>query len=87
MIAGQYILDESNEEKIKKLKKRGRPSMNWGSFYLELAGRVKNGDLPKKQEAFIFEMQGWCLKNWGREVGRSTLLEKIRPFYQEYVRK
>lgn len=87
LIAGQYVLDDSQAEKIKKTRKRGRPSLDWDSFFLELAGRIKNDDLPEKQEAFIAEMQGWCLEHWGQEVGRSTLLEKISPFYQRYVTK
>jgi len=87
IIAGQYILDGSQAEKIKKTNKRGRPSLDWGTFYLELAGRIKNDNLPEKQEAFIAEMQDWCLEHWGQKVGRSTLLQKISPFYQRYVTK
>ena len=87
VIAGQYILDNRQAEKIKKASKRGRPSLKWDSFYLELAGRIKNDELPEKQEAFIAEMQDWCLEHWGQKVGRSTLLQKISPFYQRYVKK
>jgi hypothetical protein len=87
LVAGQYILDDSQAIKIKKTSKRGRPSLDWDTFFLELAGRIKNDDLPEKQEAFIAEMQDWCLEHWGQKVGRSTLLQKISPFYQRYVTK
>jgi hypothetical protein len=87
IIAGQYILDEDTAPKNLKMGKRGRPALDWGSFYLELAERVKRGDLPAKQEAFVAEMQKWCLENWGQEPGRSTILQKISPFYKKYVKK
>ena len=72
---------------IKMSTKRGRPSLDWNSFYLELTDRIKSDDLPDKQESFIAEMQDWCIKNWGQQVGRSTLLQKISPFYKKYVIK
>jgi hypothetical protein len=87
LVAGQYILNDDQPEKIKKTGQRGRPSLDWDTFFLELAGRIKNNDLPEKQEAFILEMQEWCIKHWGKEVARSTLLQKISPFYQRYVTK
>lgn len=66
--------------------RRGRPPYDWDAFHLEMAKRCKNGDLPTKQEALIAEMQAWCLAAWGSSVGRSTLLEKIRPYYNAFVR-
>ena len=87
LVAGQYILDEDEIKNIKMPTKRGRPSLDWNSFYLELTDRIKSDDLPDKQESFIAEMQDWCIKNWGQQVGRSTLLQKISPFYKKYVIK
>lgn len=87
LIAGQYVLDKSQANHIKKSGRRGRPALDWDSFFLEIADRVKNDNLPEKQEAFIAEMQAWCLKNWGHDVGRSTILQKISPYYKKYVTK
>lgn len=87
LIAGQYLLDEEEVTKNLKMNRRGRPALDWDSFYLEVTDRVKRDDLPTKQEAFVAEMQKWCLENWKHEPGRSTILQKISPFYKKYVRK
>ncbi|MGQ0527580.1 MAG: hypothetical protein ACT4OY_06075 [Alphaproteobacteria bacterium] len=86
LIAGQYILGESQAPKSLKMGQRGRPALDWDSFNLELTDRLMRGNMPKKQEAFINEMQNWCRENWGFEPGRSTILQKISPYYKKYVR-
>ena len=72
---------------VSRSGKRGRPAYDWDTFHLQMARRCKEGSLPTKQEALIAEMQAWCLTAWGRSVGRSTLLQKIRPYYDAFVRK
>ena len=89
-VENEVIVSNVDEDEIKNIKmptKRGRPSLDWNSFYLELTDRIKSDDLPDKQESFIAEMQDWCIKNWNQQVGRSTLLQKISPFYKKYVTK
>ena len=66
---------------------RGRPAFPWDEFHLELAKRLTSTVFPEKQEALIADMQQWCLEKWGRNVGRSTLVGKIAPYYREIVRK
>ncbi len=51
-----------------------------------MAKRLTAKNLPAKQEALIAEMQVWRLHAWGCEVGRSTLLQKIRPYYLAFMR-
>ena len=41
----------------------------------------------RKQEAFIAEMQQWCRQRWDRDVARSTLLQKVKPYYDALIRK
>lgn len=60
---------------------RGRPPYDWDAFHLEIGIRIHKGDLPKKQEALVNEMQAWCRRAWGREVGRSTISQKLKPYY------
>ncbi len=67
-------------------QRRGRPSFDWEALHVEIAKRIAHSTLPGKQEAMIAEMQQWCLANWGREVGRSTLLQKLKPYYDAFVR-
>jgi hypothetical protein len=64
----------------------GRRPFRWNDFYLELARRVVAGELPDKQEAGIEDMQDWCKEQWGYKPARSTLLQKITPYYDEFVR-
>ena len=65
----------------------GRPSFRWDEFNVEIAKRARDGSLPDKQEAMIGEMQIWCKKRWDVDVARSTLLQKIKPYYDALVRK
>jgi len=52
-----------------------------------MAKRISEGLLPEKQEAGIADMQDWCARRWGKSVGRSTLLQKIKPYYDGFIRK
>jgi hypothetical protein len=65
---------------------RGRPPYDWDSFHVEVAARIQADGLPAKQEAFIADMQEWCLKEWRCKVGRSTVLQKINPYYVRFVK-
>lgn len=84
LIAGQYLLDNDEAERIVAQSKRGRPSKNWDAFYVAVMERLMANGLPDKQEAFISEMQDWCVKHWGASPGRSTILEKISPIYKKF---
>lgn len=72
--------------KVKPKAKSGRPAFKWEDFHVEVAKRLQKGPLPQKQESFISEMDKWCEIHWGRKVGRSTLLGKIKPYYDAFVR-
>lgn len=84
IIADQYILNEEDASKPMIKGNRGRPPNNWNTFYLEVTSRVLKGELPEKKEAFISDMQEWCLKNWSKQIGRSTIHPIISPFYQKF---
>lgn len=81
LISGNYVLDTtvSGDEPVSS--KVGRPSMNWQEFLFEVHDRFTKGNIPKKQESFIAEMQEWCMAHWGITPGRSTILEKVKPYY------
>jgi hypothetical protein len=64
---------------------RGRPPLEWDAFHVEMAKRVRAGNLPQKQEALIAEMQAWCTSVWKRPVGRSTILPKVKPYYSAFM--
>jgi hypothetical protein len=86
-VANDLILASPNNTASVMHRTRGRPALDWESFHVEVARRVGAGGLPRKQEALIAEMQAWCKLKWQREVGRSTLLQKLKPYYDTLVRK
>jgi len=87
IVGAQYVVYPSSEHQNTVVGQRGRPEFDWKSFHVEIARRVKEGELPEKQEACIADMQVWCSQNWGKTPGRSTLLQKITPYYDIFVRK
>jgi len=84
--AGDYLVLKSADE-IRGGAKSGRPPFNWHEFHLEMAKRAMMKVLPPKMEACIEDMQAWCKGKWNQSVARSTLLERIKPYYDEFVRK
>lgn len=86
-IGNNFAQDSSKTQTSSKTQSRGRPRLDWDAFYLEVARLLHQGALPDKQEAFIAEMQDWCRANWHRDVGRSTLSQKLKPYYDEFIRK
>lgn len=83
---GDTLVLTQDEEGAKTRSRRGRPAYLWDEFFLEVTKRLQAGSLPAKQEAFIVEMQEWCSTAWGREVARSTVLQKLKPYYDNFVR-
>lgn len=87
IIAGQYVLDDEVAPNFQRTHKRGRPPYDWDMFHLEVAKVVKSDELPPKQEAFVASMQQWCSDQWGFKPGRSTILQKVSPYYRTFKSK
>ncbi len=85
-IGDSFVIQDHDGSSVVPDAKRGRPPHNWDEFHLEIAKRLKADSLPKKQEALIAEMQSWCRQKWGRDIGRSTVLQKLKPYYDNFVR-
>jgi hypothetical protein len=81
---GNYLV--ASEQYVGPSRKGRPPIVPWDDFHLELARRVVAVTLPEKQEAGIEDMQIWCEKQWGDKPGRSTMLQKIAPYYEEFIR-
>lgn len=84
---GYLLLDEEGNALNSPAATVGRPSLPWDDFHVEMARRFCVGNIPAKQEAMIAEMREWCRTQWGRPPARSTLLSKIKPYYDALVRK
>jgi hypothetical protein len=66
----------------------GHPSLlAWDRFHLEIAKRLMAGKIPEKQDAFVAEMHEWCRTTLGVKPGESTLKQRIKPYYDTFVRK
>jgi hypothetical protein len=85
-VANDFVSMEQADDEP-KARIRGRPPLDWMSFHVEMARRIwsENG-LPEKQESLIADMQGWCRGAWGHPVARSTLQQKIKPYYDRLAR-
>jgi hypothetical protein len=80
------VEQEGGDESMAR-KQRGRPAFNWDSFHVEIAMRIESNSFPEKQEALIADMQEWCERHWHRKVGRSSLLQKIKPYYDALAQR
>lgn len=76
-------LENINFEK----RKRGRPPYPWGEFHVEIAALVSRDGLPKKKEAAIQYFIDWFRNKHNQSVSRSTIGEKLKPYYDRLVKK
>jgi len=83
--AGDYLILTSDDE-VRGGAKPGRPPLDWDEFHVEMAKRVRKG-LPEQKKVCISEMQEWCRDKWAKKVAESTLAQKIKPYYDEFVWK
>ena len=66
---------------------RGRPSFNWEQFHVEVAAMVESGELPAKKEAAIAHFQSWFDAKMGFRPSRAAIGEKLKPYYDRFLRK
>jgi len=86
-VGSAFAQDPGTNPNPPRVIARGRPAADWDAFHLEVTKRLQQGTVPAKQEAFIAEMQEWCRAKWHRNVGRSTLSQKLKPYYDTFIRK
>lgn len=88
MITNENPEIEETTESFKEpsISKTGRPSYNWDAFYIEVTRQIVSETLPVKQMAAVSDFQAWFLKTQNQSVGQSTIAEKLRPYYREFVR-
>lgn len=67
--------------------KRGRPALPWDLFHVEVARMYQQGEMPDKKEAAIAILQEWFSKKAARSVSRSAIGEKLKPYFDAFVRK
>jgi hypothetical protein len=60
---------------------RGRPSLPWEDFYVELARLYRDREMPSKKEAAIQHFQTWFKEELGLQASRSAIGQKLKPFF------
>ena len=79
-VGDSYVLRSSEKPPLSGSTRRGRPPFEWDAFHVEVARRIHQRQVPRKREAFVAEMQAWCKAAWEKDVGRSTVLQKLRLY-------
>jgi hypothetical protein len=77
-----YVLESQNREAVPHDKQRGRPPLPWDLLHVEIAARARAGTLPAKKEAAIGELAEWFRDKHGIVVSRSSIGQKLTPYYQ-----
>lgn len=77
-----YIFESDDVSDAPSEARRGRPSLPWDSFHVEVAARAKAGRLPDKKEAAISELGEWFRDTHGLAVSRTSIGQKLTPYYQ-----
>lgn len=81
-----YILESRDAGDVTREPRRGRPSLPWDLFHVEVAARAKDGTLPEKKEAAISEFTDWFRDRHGVAVSRSSVGQKLTPYYHKFFR-
>jgi hypothetical protein len=70
-----------------KLNQRGRPSLPWQDFHIEVARMFRDGKMPTKKEAAIAHIQNWFLQTLGKDVSRAAVGERLKPYFDKLIKK
>lgn len=65
---------------------RGRPSLPWQDFHVEIARMFRDGNMPIKKEAAIAHLQNWFLQTLGKSVSRAAVGEKLKPYFDQLIK-
>ncbi|MBL4787457.1 MAG: hypothetical protein JKY49_18795 [Cohaesibacteraceae bacterium] len=86
--AGNYVVNaEYRSAFALSAKRRGRPSLPWNDFHVEVARMYRDGEMAVKKEAAIRDLQDWFYARHKLKVGRSTVGERLKPYFDELGRK
>jgi hypothetical protein len=84
-IGDSFILNDRSNI-VRKVSARGRPPYPWDVFHLEVAGLLRQEELPAKKEAAIEHFQAWFERRLGIRPSRAAVGEKLKPYYDKFVK-
>lgn len=67
--------------------KRGRPTLPWDEFHVEVARLYAAGELPEKQEAAYILLQNWFRTRMFVSAGRSAIQKRLKPYYERLMKE
>lgn len=76
-----YVAHQGLSSQFSK-SRRGRKPYNWEPFYVEVSRLYLAREMPQKKEAAIQYFIDWFKSEYGKRVGRSTIGEKLTPFFR-----
>jgi len=81
-----FVTTEASGASTSNKSRRGRPPLPWEAFHVEVAKKIRDGSMPQKKEAGIAEMQEWSLKHYQKAISRSSIGQKLKPYYDELMK-
>lgn len=66
--------------------RRGRPSLPWEDFHVEVARLYMTDGMPAKKEAAIALLQEWFTQSTNKSVSRSAVGQKLKPYFDKLGR-
>jgi hypothetical protein len=85
-IGANFVLNEAAENFSASARPRGRPSLPWDAFHLEVTNLLLRGDLPEKKESAIQHFQDWFAKNLNQRPSRAAIGAKLKPYYDRFIK-
>jgi|GEM_PF-6678778 len=70
-----------------KTSARGRPPLPWDDFQVEVARLYADGEMPTKKEAAIALLREWFQEHKQKDVSRSAIGAKLKPYFDKIGRK
>ena len=86
-IGGSVAVAGYQPTSMGKASRRGRPSLPWDDFHVEVARLYAIGEMPLKKEAAIALLREWFRERKQKDVSRSAIGAKLKPYFDKIGRK
>jgi hypothetical protein len=84
-VGNLFVLEQAVGAEASVSAPRGRPALPWDQFHLEVAALIDARALPQKKESAIQHFENWFRVELGLQVGRSSIGQKLTPYYDRFV--
>lgn len=87
MIGGSVAVAGYQPTSTNMASRRGRPPLPWDDFHVEVARLYAIGEMPLKKEAAIALLREWFREHKQKDVSRSAIGAKLKPYFDKIGRK